>query len=87
MEGDPPHRFPRREGRQIFLSPRNVARYKIKLLVTRHYTCSQHPMVQTTGLMLEAGKCKELVFSRAVRHDWRLLEVDEKMLQEIVDEG
>ncbi|BDA43076.1 Sister chromatid cohesion protein DCC1 [Coccomyxa sp. Obi] len=44
-------------------------------------------MVQTTGLTLEARKSKELVFSRAVRHDWRLLEVDEKMLQEIVDEG
>lgn len=44
-------------------------------------------MVQTTGLTLEARKSKELVFSRAVRHDWRLFEVDDKMLQEIVDEG
>ena len=44
-------------------------------------------MVQTSGLALEPKKSNDLVFSRSVRHDWRLLEVDERMLQEIIDLG
>lgn len=42
---------------------------------------------QPYGLGLNAKESKGLVFSRGVRSDWRLMEVDEKMLEEIMDLG
>ena len=38
-------------------------------------------------LALLPDQSKGLVLGRCVRTDWRLLEVDDKLLQEIIDSG
>jgi hypothetical protein len=41
----------------------------------------------TPALLQHGEQAKDLVFSRHVRQDYRLLEVDDHLLQEIIDSG
>ena len=44
-------------------------------------------MPSATALHLQPEKPKGLVFGTSVRTDWRLLEVDDEILKEIIDYG
>lgn len=44
-------------------------------------------MPSATALSLQPEKATGLVFGTSVRTDWRLLEVDDDLLQEILDHG
>ena len=43
------------------------------------------PAIQPLALRPDVGK--GLVLGRSIRSDWRLLEVDDSLLQEIIDRG
>ena len=49
--------------------------------------CETSEMAQDAPLTLQKGQAKELAFGSAVRQDWKLLEVDEQLLAEILESG